>query len=132
MQKRRVWRYKCEFCKKANCSSYHIAKHEKGCTNNPNRVCRMCNFAAMPDGYEGLSLAEVIAQLPEIDLDSWTDKALGEKWLESLRVKMGNCPACILAVMRQAPTEKIPSFVNFDYKTEAKAFWKVRELVEAV
>lgn len=125
MQKRRVWRYKCDFCKKANCSSYHIAKHEKGCTNNPSRVCGMCRFIET-NGHKALLLADIIAGLPDIDLDSWTDQGEGEKWLESLRVQTNSCPACMLAVLRQASCDKIPSFINWNYKTAAKAFWEER------
>ena len=34
-------RYRCDFCKKTGIKS-SIARHEKSCFRNPNRICYMC------------------------------------------------------------------------------------------
>ena len=93
MRKRQVWRYYCEFCKKAGCSGGHMRKHEAGCTGNPNRTCSM--HAMLSDGTP----QQPIDLLKAVLLD------LAPNWLEciaSLRDAAGQCPACILAAIRQA------------------------------
>lgn len=42
MNKRRAWIYECEHCGKSGRSGGHISTHEKHCTMNPQRVCRVC------------------------------------------------------------------------------------------
>ena len=38
-------RHYCDFCKKSGGSRYHMERHEKYCTMNPKRECRMCETA---------------------------------------------------------------------------------------
>ena len=35
--------YYCDFCKKHGLSSGHLQQHEKHCTNNPKRICGVCD-----------------------------------------------------------------------------------------
>lgn len=135
MKKKRVWRYKCDFCKKANCSAYHIRKHEHGCTNNPNRVCGVCplilkyGFADHPP----MPLSEARSFLPllpddagalDLLLEGNGDGTRAQKHLEQLRAAVNYCPACTLAAIRQSPVNSIAQYLNFDYKTASKALWE--------
>lgn len=88
MTKRQVWQYWCSFCGKHNLSAASIAKHEKHCTANPARVCRMCKAS----GGEQLPIAELIACI---------DLRKADQGLSDLTDASGNCPACILATLRQ-------------------------------
>ena len=136
MRKVKQWRYYCSFCKKSGGSSGHMATHEKHCTMNPNRICRMC---AMFD-FDQPDLAELIASLPNpekyceehtVTLEfgkSYSvisfpglEKAV-EKAMSKLREKTQNCPACIMAALRQA---KIPvrAIESFSFTEECKAWW---------
>lgn len=135
MKKRRVWRYKCDFCKKANCSAYHIRKHEQGCTNNPNRVCGVCKVIAENDLADGppMPLAEAKNLLPLLPNDGaaldllWEGNGNGsnaEQYLETLRKAVNYCPACTLAAIRQAPSNSVAQYLQFDYKAISKAFWQ--------
>jgi hypothetical protein len=84
MKKFKAWRYKCEYCGKIGGSKYHMAKHERGCTKNPNRVCGLCRVN--PDGWqEDLIIMQQVFAC---------------QGLEGLRKLTGNCPACILATIR--------------------------------
>lgn len=126
MKVKRVLKYYCEFCKKSGCSKFHMAKHEKHCTMNPNRVCGMC---AMMGDIEQPDLAELKALLPipkdylhTDDMGSWYNSGLDaeiEKAMPTLREKTENCPACIMAALRQ---NGIPiGMVNsFKFKDECK------------
>lgn len=127
MKIRKVNKYYCEFCKKTNCSRSSISKHEKRCTNNPNRECGMCKTL----GNSQPKLEDLIFYLKnnikenkskfyypkdEVDLFYGFDINLDE-----FRTKAGNCPACMLAAIRQA---KIPvPATNFDFKKECESFW---------
>lgn len=114
MRKRQVWRYSCDFCKKANCSAGAMTKHERGCTNNPNRVCGMCKLV---EGEQ-----KPIAELA----------AAARISLERLREVAGGCPACMLAGIRQAgPIDDVNELNNFItimqdfcFKDECKSVWK--------
>lgn len=82
MRTRTVKRYYCDHCKKAGLSRFHMEKHERGCTANPNRVCGMCQLVDGPN-----------ATLPEL-LDA---ARIG---LTELRSTALGCPACMLAGIR--------------------------------
>ena len=90
-----------------------MANHEKRCTMNPNRECRVCEYAKGDDTRTDLAAA--ISMLPRGD---W-EKA--RPLVPALREATGNCPACILAALRQA---NIPcSSVDYDYKDEMRSLW---------
>lgn len=125
MKKKQVWRYYCDFCKKAGCSAYHLRNHETHCTLNPNRVCRMC---FMLDQKQP-KLADLIALMPAtvVIRTEWGSESIEFKSLpeaEAAFVKVreaaGNCPACILSALRQA---KIPApmMEGFDYAKEGNS-----------
>jgi hypothetical protein len=110
MRKVKRWRYYCEYCKKSGGSGYHMESHERGCTNNPNRKCGMCGTCTP------------VATLIE---------ALGDgKDLSKIRKEADNCPACILAAIRQSKLqymcddEGMGFRVDFDFKAEKAEWWK--------
>jgi hypothetical protein len=96
------WRYYCDFCKKAGGLAYHIQRHETYCTLNPDRKCRMC------DGMGG-DVADNRA-------------ALASGGLNAVRESAENCPACILAAIRQTPGLSVGEFEDFDFGSEGKSF----------
>lgn len=112
-------RYGCDFCKKIGGSKFHMAKHERGCTNNPNRVCAMHRLAT-DDSEAVLSVANLKA-------------ALAEGGFPFLEAAAENCPACILAALRQSwiapepnepwPTEPQDGREAFVFKDRVKAMW---------
>lgn len=128
MKVKKVNRYYCDHCKKSGCSAHHIRKHEKGCTLNPERECGMCK---MVDSSGQRPLAELMALLPDIthtknrfgfECLSEEMRATLDAAFASLREATGNCPACILAAIRQRYHEK-PYLFEFDFKKEVKEVW---------
>ncbi len=125
MRTKKVNRYYCDFCKKSNCSASAISKHERGCTANPNRVCSMhkhCEGEQKP-------MADLVGCLTSHGTDKdWT------AGMVQLREMASNCPACILAAIRQSELQKLeldeeginhgPQF-DFDFKKELAEFWSV-------
>ena len=117
MKRKRVWRYYCDYCGKANCAKHHMKTHEKHCTMNPDRYCRMCDGATKP-----VRLKKTIDWVREnavVDPEDTDYLALyDERTMIEIRRMVDDCPACILAVIRQSKLH--PINLNFDYKKEAK------------
>lgn len=115
MKKTKVWRYQCEcdFCGKKNFSPGHMANHEKHCTKNPDRECRLCEAAGL-------------VQEPFHNLqDAFVRGGLGR-----LREVTENCPICILATLRSFAPPKgeywedfAEETASFNYKKELQDFW---------
>ena len=126
MKTRMRVRYYCDFCGKSMGYKNHMANHEKHCTMNPNRVCRMCETLQKCDGEtEQLPMAVLLAAL-EIPNEDSDDYRTFLEWdsddhLESIK-SVTKCPACILAAIRQAGYSS--GVYNFEYEKEAQAIFK--------
>lgn len=131
MKTKKVNRYYCEFCKKSGCVARWIKKHEERCTMNPDRYCGFCHLLdkTQPD------LQELLIILPDPDdyktWDDFTgdfqgfDACLGtaaNEALSKLRDATENCPACIMAALRQ---KGIPVTMvdDFNFSDESQAIW---------
>ncbi|MEI4518670.1 MULTISPECIES: hypothetical protein [unclassified Stenotrophomonas] len=111
-------RYGCDFCKKVGGSKHHMQKHEAGCTNNPNRHCKL-HVIATGDDF-GPTVAELRT-------------ALAEGGYPMLVSVSGGCPACKLAALRQSwvkpadgepwPEEPQDGREKFDFKAELASVW---------
>lgn len=127
MKIKKVNRYYCDYCKKSGGSKYYLQKHEEHCTKNPNRKCRMCEIA----GGMPTPMNELLAIMPDPeqfhsilygqDVYSMPQET-AKDILEKLRTATNNCPACIMAALRQKGIflSLIP---DFDYKAEVNLFW---------
>lgn len=114
MKKRKAWRYMCEFCKKSNCSAPSIRKHESRCTLNPERHCGMCDIACKAQP----SMADLLASLPLRPTDKWPD--LTDEQQQALRAAADDCPACIMAALRQSGWA-VACMTSFDFKKECES-----------
>ena len=122
MTRKKRWRYYCDFCGKSGGAGGHIASHEKGCTLNPNRECGLCR---MRDRTQ-MPASELIAAFESHAAD-WT------AGLAVVRELCDDCPACILAAIRQSPRlarerdeykgEGEYPTVEFDFRTALAGFW---------
>jgi len=128
MRKAKRWVYWCDFCGKSGRSAGYMSSHEKSCTMNPDRVCRMCQGygdgtpqAKMGDLLDALKLAKI----EEVEEDRFgiTVKIENEKEaIERLREVSNNCPMCMLSAIRQ--TTKHPTlFDSFKFEKEKEDFW---------
>lgn len=87
----------------------------------------MCEEA----GNRPIEMNELLALLPEMkeftymDADQYSysvsDELIIHEAIEALREKTENCPACILAAIRQKGI--IVGVTPFDYKKEVEIFW---------
>lgn len=121
-------RYYCDHCKKGTGSPSYMKRHERGCTANPSRYCGYCQRT--PDTVR---LAEIMAY-PGTSTEDWKAKMV------DLRKAADNCPACILAAIRQSKVQQFDpdpetgaacddsmifdgAMLGFDWKTESRQ-WK--------
>jgi hypothetical protein len=129
MKIKRKLRYYCDYCKKSGGSKYHIEKHEKGCTLNPNRHCRFCELVE----NEQKPMSELLSLIPDVKQYEKFNINLGEnsieipvedanKILSTLREATNNCPICIMAALRQKGIP-VPIISNFNYEKEVAVFW---------
>ena len=114
----RAW---CDFCKKGMWSVAKIEVHEKHCTMNPNRVCRVCKTLLK---QESTPLPELIALCKASgatcgDNGGWT---VPDSLHINLRHAAQQCPACEMAALRQSG---IPcgSVNGFDFTKEIESIW---------
>lgn len=119
MKVKKVNRYSCDFCKKKTLTAHSMRNHEEHCTKNPNRKCGMCAYV----GESQPDLKELIAIVP--DYHKYPDDFLDEliaavaKALPALREAANNCPACIMAAIRQSNIP-LPIVTDFDFEKESK------------
>lgn len=129
MRTKKVTRHYCDYCKKSMAFRNHMEKHEKHCTKNPNRECGLCERI----GESPRPIAELIAVVPKLEnfkreaflLNDYPDYDAYEKAtleaLQELRKLTNNCPACILAALRQSGNTALSDRV-FDFKAESLKF----------
>lgn len=125
MKKLQRWRYYCDFCKKAGQSGGHMKSHESACTLNPGRVCKMC---VKMDHVGQPAMADLLAVLPLPPNEmGWDEeeafKALVEAAMPELRILTNNCPACIMAALRQKKIP-VPIVTSFNFKKEIEAIFQ--------
>ena len=90
-------RYYCDHCPKGTGSASFMRRHERGCTANPARVCGFCGRNG---DVQDLATILVTPQLA-VSLNPWEGRMV------ALREATDNCPACILAAIRQSGVQKI-------------------------
>ena len=115
----RAW---CDYCQKGLWSVKKMEVHEKHCTMNPNRVCRVCKTLL---GQEPTPLQELIAVckgiVPNPEAIGFTDVCCDRLHNDLYRAAQ-QCPACEMAALRQSriPCTAVP---GFDFTAQMQAIW---------
>ena len=95
MIEKTVTAFICEHCGKKQLAKGSMRRHEKRCTANPGRECKMCDQVEIA----GLSTNTVgLSRLVEILSDR---EASPKNRMAAIREET-DCPACILAAIRQS------------------------------
>ena len=135
MHSKTVKMYYCDFCKKRGQRAYYMRKHEEHCTLNPNRVCNVCGLMEQ----EQSAITDLVAVFAECgpslmgsddpnhgfsEYEEWRggDTARVEAAMPTLREVAGNCPACIMAALRQSGIP-VPLVESFNFTDEMQAVW---------
>lgn len=109
--------YYCDFCKKH--SLRPLADHEKYCTANPNRWCRVCDNAE----YE--SLLELIEQFKSKMTQHEETGGVSCPQAPEILDAVGGCPACALTIIRCTGMHRFPFSTGFKYQEEMKKWWDI-------
>lgn len=128
MRTKTVKRYWCDHCNKAGLRAYAMAKHERHCTMNPERTCRTCTLINGGNGPTPGELRALVALLPTPVPQDWDDHGNSSPRFHQfmrevaevapkLREATDNCPACMLAAIRQAGVY-VSLVEGFDFKKE--------------
>lgn len=84
--------YYCDFCKKK--SLRKLTEHEKHCTGNPNRQCRLCK--------NKISIPELIKNYP-VNQEEYANTPTNYITIDTfkqIRDDAEQCPMCILTILR--------------------------------
>lgn len=115
----------CDFCKKHHHAKRAMENHERGCTLNPDRTCRMCGREAS----RSPSIREMVAAI-DLQLNQGM-LVVSDEQFEKFQAQAESCPACVLAVIRQLRRErKAGAFVigsamnSWNYKQACEQFWR--------
>jgi hypothetical protein len=123
--------YYCEFCKKKSLAPYVVKNHELHCTNNPDRECKFCenyfkNTHNLRSILQEYSQRFTLSENHDFSLGNY--ESFNITWigtpitLEEIRLRVNNCPNCILSIIRQLKfnycNERIAN--DFKYKEEVQ------------
>lgn len=138
MRTKKVNRYWCDFCNKAGLQAGAMRKHEKHCTLNPARTCRVCLMIGDDMTDEEVEakvpLADLISMLPNsapyhaesfgngLDDQHTALTAALVAILPAFRLAAGGCPACMMAALRLAKIP-VPMVEGFSFTEEMKEIW---------
>lgn len=106
----------CDFCGKHRHLRSAMEKHERGCTMNPDRVCR---WSIGDEAHPEFVLRELASSLHERACP-----ALAAMDIDWLREVIGGCPACMLAALRQSGVK------NFQWGSDGGFVFKYEDEIE--
>ena len=131
MKKKKRIVYYCDFCKKRLMRINAMVQHEKHCTANLDRKCRICeNNNVLPDYREILKKLKTRYIICESQTDTglmhnligtsikWINKEITRDTLANLT---DGCPACMLTLWRAIDDIAKPQ--DFNYKKELEIWW---------
>jgi len=112
--------YYCDYCKKHSFRS--LVEHEKHCTANPDRECRLCQNPSV------LPIIEKIKGKMNYGEDEHLfseNHKVHQFFLDNIKNELDElCPNCILTIIRCTGLNKYPYNIEFDYKDELEKWWK--------
>lgn len=117
--------YYCDYCNKRSLRS--LINHEKHCTANPNRTCRLCERESIKEIIDKYRKLFVIKEVDALTESTLKVEYLKEFNLESIRHELEyNCPTCLLAIIRCVGLNRyyFGDKFKFDYQKELAEWWQ--------
>ena len=117
--------YYCDHCQGRRMRRDAMERHEKHCTANPTRVCRVCDTL----GFDAAPLEELRALMPVVPEDPAPESygvltSNAQSAFPALVAAADGCPACILAALRQTRTAGFIAGDTWSYKDAMAEAWK--------
>ena len=118
--------YYCEYCKKHGLSAGAMGLHEKHCTANPDRICRMCDrtesIQSLIDKFKKkMSYDKEIDRSFDIEIESF--KNVKQPKVEDILDSVNGCPMCALTIIRGTKLYEHPYQINFNFKDLVEKYW---------
>ncbi|HAR34677.1 MAG TPA: hypothetical protein DCR95_11520 [Desulfobacter sp.] len=123
MRQVKRWRYYCDHCKKVSGRKDVMVRHESGCTNNPDRVCGFCRISENEQEHINTLKAALFTDINNFQKKTIDPYVRNKIEIKNLRAVSNNCPACILAAIKQIEKEGHFWEFDFDFKEEMSGFW---------
>jgi hypothetical protein len=134
--------YYCAFCKKKSLKS--LKGHEKHCTGNLDRECKLCkcdyNYRKIVEGLKArFSFKEIpikiLLNINEPDFYCtkeiiWNGEPITAEEISDL---VEGCPICMLTIIKNLTLdnyERLLLQIKFDYKNELGNYWNERNSIE--
>lgn len=124
--------YYCDFCKKKSLRS--LKEHEKHCTANPDRECRLCENRSVKeiiDKYRKFFYVRTVRKPSSLAGFSCGNIQVVYKkkfTLEEIKNELDyTCPNCILAIIRCLGLNRyyFDKKFEFDYKKALDEWWAI-------
>jgi hypothetical protein len=141
--------YYCEFCKKHSLSASSMSIHEKHCTLNPTRECRVCknileisrDLKPLVEKYSALK-NKMEGEIKRYSVpDSFGGSAINGADLDriskmfslaDIKDDVDGCPMCTLAIIRQSGVQMLSHHcIEYDFKKELADFWQEENDISA-
>ena len=119
--------YYCDYCKKHSLKS--LLQHEKYCTGNINRECRLCGRSekTTPKLKVLVRYFKRRMFIPKVNEGQGIPSdQIKQPRLEDIMDIVEQCPACTLSVIRGCKLQNFPYNINFDYKKEIETWWETK------
>lgn len=120
--------YYCEYCGKHGLMP--LLKHEKHCTANPDRECRLCerreSVRSLIEKYKKQCDVEEIINHKKsklLNLNYPTFKVINQPNIEDIMDDVDGCPNCTLAIIKGLNIQ-YPIEFKFDYQKELQQWWQ--------
>ena len=121
--------YYCDYCNKKGLRSLKI--HEKHCTANPDRMCRLCENPSVKEIIEKykryfeiiISPSKISEFGEEVEVKYFQDFTLND-----IRLEIDyQCPNCLLTIIRCVGLNRFyfEKKFEFNYKQELEDWWKM-------
>ena len=118
---KKIWY--CQFCGK----HYHRnnTRHEKHCTANPDRYCRLCE--TVRDYHVIVKHFKEQIEVEKHEYYGGLDEitVIRAPMLSDIREAVDNCPACILTIMRLTGLVAPWFNLHFNYREEKEKWWAI-------
>lgn len=131
MKRKKVWRYYCEYCGKSAAAAGHMATHERGCTLNPGRKCRVCHTARDYMAITKLIPArDLLTSERHLAAMSPAERvALNEEYKVitcDISQAVNECPMCMFTVMRLSGVP-MTLFFEFELRERLRAWHEAND-----
>lgn len=120
----------CEFCGKKRMRSNAMAQHERHCTANINRQCRMCegktNYKAIIKNISRKHRDDLVVKRGEHG-DYYSMDA--QNIVQEIKEMCRDCPACTLTVIRHIGNPAL--YANYEYRNHSDEWFDRKQKEEA-